>query len=742
MFVGKDAGPRKVIAAAALFVLFVFSSVCLADQQELEQIRRAIQARGAQWTAGETSVSQLPPEERKSRLGLIKPTGASAEQAEVSFAVSAPVTASAPSGTFDWRDYNGVNYVTEVKDQRSCGSCWAFAVTAALESQVILGGGAGKDLAEQILVSCSGAGTCDGGGVSGASNYIKMTGLPLESCFPYTSADTPCENACQHWQDSTDGVIDWHWVATTAPTIDNIKDALYTYGPLVTTFDVYTDFDYYRNGIYRYSYGSYRGSHAVTIVGYDDDNQCFIVKNSWGKGWGEDGFFRIDYNQLSGPVWFGNWTIAYEGYRHLPTPPAAPTGLSATTFSSDQINLYWIDNATNESGYYVERCQGSDCTSFDRIATLGAGSTAFNDTGLAGNTTYRYRVQAYNVAGNSAYSDPAAATTRAVPPAVSIGLPSTTLTGSSPVTYTVTYSGADTIILSPSKITLNQTGTANGSVAVTGSGNTSRTVTISGIIGNGTLGISIAAGTAIDQFGNTALASGASTTFTVDNSPPTFSIGNPSAATTKSGPISYTVTYAGADTITLSASSVTLNKTGTADGNISVTGSGNTSRTVTISGITGNGTLGIGIAAGTATDQAGNTTPAAGPSAVFMVDSTPPTVLIGPPSAASTRSCPVTYTVTYSGANTISLAADNIVLDKTGTADGEIIVSGTGSTRTVTISKITGDGTLGISIVAWTATDQVGNGAPSAGPSAAFTVDHTLPAQCEDLTPNLLLLLD
>jgi hypothetical protein len=82
---------------------------------------------------------------------------------------------------------------------------------------------------------------------------------------------------------------------------------------------------------------------------------------------------------------------------------------------------------------------------------------------------------------------------------------------------TVTYSGADSISLTGANITLNKTDTANGAVNVTGAGNSTRTVTISGITGDGTLGISIAAGTASDSVGNTALASGASTTFTVDN---------------------------------------------------------------------------------------------------------------------------------------------------------------------------------------------------------------------------------
>jgi hypothetical protein len=112
----------------------------------------------------------------------------------------------------------------------------------------------------------------------------------------------------------------------------------------------------------------------------------------------------------------------------------------------------------------------------------------------------------------------------------------------------------------------------------------------------------------------------------VDTTAPTIVISTPSATVTKNGPVSYTVTYGDLNfsASTLSSGDVTLNKTSTADGSVSISGSDST-RTVTISGITGSGTLGISIAAGTATDSAGNTAPGAGPSATFTVN-TPPAI--------------------------------------------------------------------------------------------------------------------
>ena len=94
-----------------------------------------------------------------------------------------------------------------------------------------------------------------------------------------------------------------------------------------------------------------------------------------------------------------------------PALPAAPTNLVATAVSKSQINLTWTDNASNETGFSIERCKGATCTNFSQIATVGANVTSYANTRLTANTTYRYRVRAYNASGNSAYSNIAAATT-------------------------------------------------------------------------------------------------------------------------------------------------------------------------------------------------------------------------------------------------------------------------------------------------------------------------------------------
>ncbi|MBW3546183.1 MAG: cadherin repeat domain-containing protein, partial [Bacteroidetes bacterium] len=113
---------------------------------------------------------------------------------------------------------------------------------------------------------------------------------------------------------------------------------------------------------------------------------------------------------------------------------------------------------------------------------------------------------------------------------------------------------------------------------------------------------------------------------------------------------------------------------------------------------------------------------------VTVLDDEAPSLVISEPSVWLTQNGPVSYTITYYGATAISLSKSDILLNQTGTATaGAITVTGSGDQRTVTLSDITGDGTVGISIAAGTATDNVDNAAPAAGPSEVFEVDNTAP---------------
>ncbi|MGD0231902.1 MAG: C1 family peptidase [Syntrophorhabdales bacterium] len=309
-------------------ILFFLCPGAYAQTDDLSYIKAAVRAKAGKWIAGDTSVSKLSHERKLMRVALIKPSAASEPTLHAS---AAPLTL----GTaLDWRNVSGNSYVTGVRDQGDCGSCWAFATTASLESWTDIKQstpGYDLNLAEQILVSCSGAGSCAGGSIESASNFIVTTGLPLQSAYPYTATDGTCSNAKPKWQVSDYHMPSWSYVATTSPTVDAIKNALATYGPLVTTMAVYEDFFSYVSGVYSYATGTLAGYHAVQIVGYDDVAECFICKNSWGTGWGEAGFFQIAYTELTSVVQFGEYTLAYLGSLPGSSPTNCTYSISPTS---------------------------------------------------------------------------------------------------------------------------------------------------------------------------------------------------------------------------------------------------------------------------------------------------------------------------------------------------------------------------------------------------------------------------
>ena len=301
---------------------------------EIDEINAAIQATGAKWIAKENPVSMLPPEERRKRLGAMEEldTGAAAGESP-SGAVTLP-------SAFDWRNYNGNDFVTPVRNQGNCGSCWAFSTTAALESKTLITYGwsdSDLNLSEQIVVSCTDTlapsgdarpNNCESGGyASTASDFLKYTGTNLETCYTYTATDGACSSACSSWQSNVFKFTSWSSVVSGGTaTASALKNAIYASGPVVAWFKVYDDFYSYHSGVYSYTSGSYLGNHFVLVVGWDDSQSAFIVKNSWDTYWGESGYFRISYAELAGTTQFGRWTYGYPGNVIAPTVYVAQNG--------------------------------------------------------------------------------------------------------------------------------------------------------------------------------------------------------------------------------------------------------------------------------------------------------------------------------------------------------------------------------------------------------------------------------
>jgi len=296
----------------------------VAHAAEIDDIRTAIAAKHAKWTAIATPLHKMDPSLRRMRASLVLPEAAPPAVSATQTTLSQPL--SAPGAGLDWRSFGGTNYVTPAKDQMDCGSCWAFSTTGALESYTLIHGAysTGLDLSEQIMISCSGAGSCNGGTIDGAASFIQQTGLPVDSKDPYIDANGSCAKAAANWQAATDKISAWEWINSgTVPDIPTVKNALYSYGPLVASMRVYSDFYSYGGGVYTYTSGPFEGNHAILLIGYADDATVpgggyFIVKNSWGQSWGEGfngqpgGYFKIAYGESAGPTQFAHNLLAYD----------------------------------------------------------------------------------------------------------------------------------------------------------------------------------------------------------------------------------------------------------------------------------------------------------------------------------------------------------------------------------------------------------------------------------------------
>lgn len=210
---------------------------------------------------------------------------------------------------FDWRDINGTDFTTPIKNQAPAPTCEAYALVAALETlvqyetQTIFE----PDLSETHLYFYAG-GTYESGYVNlvDAANYLVEYGVPDEGCYPdpHRPFDYHFESL-SGWENRTVKIQEWGWVHHDE---ESIKRALIDFGPLILCAYFWSDFYYYRGGVYQHRWGPRAGGHVMAIVGYDDTERCWIVKNSWGTSWGENGWLRISYDADMIAEWYGEGT--------------------------------------------------------------------------------------------------------------------------------------------------------------------------------------------------------------------------------------------------------------------------------------------------------------------------------------------------------------------------------------------------------------------------------------------------
>ena len=205
---------------------------------------------------------------------------------------------------FDWRDVGGDTYVSPIRNQGACGSCYAFSSMGMLEARIRVRTNNTMQpvFSPQDVVSCSEyAQGCEGGfPYLIAGKYAEDFGVVEEECYTYRAHDSTCQEQadCLRYHSTDYYYVGGYYGACSE---DGMRLELVQNGPMSVSFEVYSDFQHYKSGIYHHTgledkYNPWEiTNHAVLLVGYGEElgKKYWIVKNSWGENWGENGYFRI-----------------------------------------------------------------------------------------------------------------------------------------------------------------------------------------------------------------------------------------------------------------------------------------------------------------------------------------------------------------------------------------------------------------------------------------------------------------
>jgi len=288
------------------------------------------------------------------------------ENTEKSLEIKGASSSSLPT-TFDWRNKDGTNWLTPVR-QQGCGDCWAHAAIGGVEAKIKIARNDPKfdvDLSEQYIVSCSGAGSCNGGNEAGAVGYVKSDGVVDESCFPYTASNNVCSNRCSMWNKRLWKIDDK--TTFNSLTDEEIKTYLIEKGPLPAGlfWDGEYDGDVYRCNENDPNYPHPRTGHAIVIVGYNDIGGYWIVKNSWGVGQGDGGYNKVGYGECD----LGDWDVTYIDLSELPSEDVKATEVQTLTGSKSGK----LEDTSYKDGVYMtfsEDCYLFGCNGLDSRFTF------------------------------------------------------------------------------------------------------------------------------------------------------------------------------------------------------------------------------------------------------------------------------------------------------------------------------------------------------------------------------------
>jgi C1A family cysteine protease len=256
--------------------------------QRLEEMRYVIEKEGDQFTVGHTSATRYALEEICTlNPELADPNDDLHEYGEFNDVENAiDYTRALPTYY--------IGYYTSIKNQGSCGSCWAFSIVGVLEGAVKRSTGSSYNYSEEYLLDCNHYGySCSGGYFSAHNDHKSPYGARYESCYPYVGSKGTCySSSCSIVKQ----ISSWYYISgsSSIPTTTSIKTYIYNKGSVAAA--VYADyyFQAYKSGTFTRN-ASGNPNHAIILVGWDDSKGAWRLKNSWGTGWGESGLMWIKY---------------------------------------------------------------------------------------------------------------------------------------------------------------------------------------------------------------------------------------------------------------------------------------------------------------------------------------------------------------------------------------------------------------------------------------------------------------
>ncbi|WP_300670964.1 C25 family cysteine peptidase [Desulfoluna sp.] len=413
-----------------LYFLFAFASIASAAPADgplrfepgdtLADIQDKIQHNGYSFTVEATPIFTMAPGEKSRFFSRRSPGASKALRRSISQGPLQDMQHLALPDVFDWRGVEGHSYIGPVRDQGNCGSCYAFGASASAEGAYnFVTNKFNNDVAdfsEAFIAFCltdhyTGFDGCDGSDY----DYEELDGLvdfgiANETDHPYDLGNQACPDSYP----TLTQFKSWHRIS--CGDIDAMKRAIMAFGVIDVSVLVTDAFQAYSSGVYEDQNTTcdddpngicyYAATnHVISLVGWDDTppeggGGCWILRNSWGDTWGENGYMRIRYNSAHAAC-EGTYLV-YEG-----EGPSVRVS-EATDTSDTQATLNAMVNPEGENTeVHVEYGTTIECLTDTATASSGSGTT-FEDVsivlpGLTPQTTYHYRVVASNARG-SVYS--------------------------------------------------------------------------------------------------------------------------------------------------------------------------------------------------------------------------------------------------------------------------------------------------------------------------------------------------